>query len=237
MSTPLECIGLEDDPIAFFEKHADVGFDCAPVKGDGKLLGMVYSKDATKPCAVASVMRPLHEVPLVSADTPIAALIRSMTGEDKHFWLVLDGIEINGIVTRSDLSKLPVRLLAITKIVHLEQLITQLLRKRIPGELWKGGLTGKRVDAIEQLLTQLRASNENTDVFECMGFSDKISVLKQVNGLQVATQVLWDANGLRNQLMHGREGGDDPISVSKFLEQLNAIDNQITHYRQQEACP
>jgi CBS domain-containing protein len=227
MSTPLECIGLEDDPIAFFEKHADVGFDCAPVKGDGKLLGMVYSKDATKPCAVASVMRPLHEVPLVSADTPIAELIRSMTGEDKHFWLVLDGIEINGIVTRSDLSRLPVRLLAAARVIHLEQLLARLIRLQVEGDSWMGVLSDERRAKIESINCDLRAKNENTDALESTNFSDKLEILSKSLGRAIEAKALGGIVELRNQLLHGRDAADDSQSVAKFLDRMQRIDRHI----------
>src|SRR5690606_4275818 len=85
---------------------ANSGLDCLPVKAGGHFVGVLESPDRSERLVV-DVMEPLAEPMLVSAAMPIADFVRQLEKDKRRCWLVVEGNSIAGIVTRSDLLKLP----------------------------------------------------------------------------------------------------------------------------------
>src|SRR5690606_17648025 len=116
-------------------------FDCFPVRESpdeaSAIIGAVYRDDVGDHSSVASdVMRPLHKVPLVASADSVDRLMRDMHDSGDHHWLVLHEARIAGIVTRSDLGRLPVKLLLFMRLVHLEDLLTTRIRTDAPNDEW-----------------------------------------------------------------------------------------------------
>jgi CBS domain-containing protein len=227
MSEPLVTIGPDDDAAAFFEQRRVDGFDCAPVEQAGRIIGMVYKSDldaAGSPRRAADAMRSLDRVPIVAGTETVSSLMRVMRQSGEHFWLVLNGTEINAIVTRSDLWRLPVRMLAMCRLVHLEKLMQELIRSRTEGTAWMAVFTEDRRRKVEGVLKVSAARNEQLDLLECTSFSDKIAILGHHLGRKSEAKVLNRITRLRDQLMHGREDSDDESGITAFLDHMENID-------------
>jgi len=117
----------EDSAAAVFERHPD--FDQFPVTQDGRVIGVIERGDGEMGGPVRDHFRRLDDSMLVSAEEPLTGFI-SLLEEKPHYRLVVLGTRIAGIVTRSDLIKLPVRLVAFMAITHLEILMADLIRAR-----------------------------------------------------------------------------------------------------------
>jgi predicted transcriptional regulator len=85
-----------------------IGFDYVPVLSRKRIFGIVERKRAGNVGTVKENMRALDDSLLVSADEPLTSFVSCLRTDP--FRLVVKGTEIKGIVTRSDLIKLPVRL-------------------------------------------------------------------------------------------------------------------------------
>lgn len=237
MTYPLRTVRPEDDAAAFFKEHEALGFDCAPVVDSGRIVGMVYLADLrpggrAAGCSITrAAMRPLHEVPLVSGDEPIARFIEQMRETQEHFWLVLNGTTIDAIVTRSDLWRLPVQLLAFGRIVHLERLMHELICRHVGEDLsWLDAIGEGRRGKIEKTIERNRTRNEQLNPLESTNFSDKVEIIKKVLRRPADGSALGGINALRDQLMHAREGSDDAPGIEKFLERLARIDRLIASW-------
>lgn len=92
-------------------------------------------------------MVPLDGSLLVTAEEPLTRFVPLL--RRRPYRLVLLGTEIAGIVTRSDIIKPPVRLLAFTLVSHLEVAMTELIRARYPTD-----------EAFLDVLGTLRACNK-----------------------------------------------------------------------------
>jgi len=209
MFFPLATVGPDADPHLFFDENARAGFDCAPVRQGQHIIGMIYREDlgnAKSITTAQAAMRPLHQVPIIAATEPIISLIRKMQISNEHFWLVLDGTSIDAIVTRSDLWRLPVRLLTISRIIHLEQLLTAIIRLNCAADSWMADLTLDRQKKINSVIQSNRKNNEQLDALESTNFSDKLEILGTSLQRRDEKKELGGVIDLRNQLMHARDG-------------------------------
>ena len=110
------------------EDNALSGFDYIPVLSRKRIIGIFERKCARGDGTVRENMHALDDSLLVAADEPLTSFVPSL--KISPFRLVVKGTEIKGIVTRSDLIKLPVRLVAFTQICHLEMEMTTLIKAR-----------------------------------------------------------------------------------------------------------
>lgn len=235
MSTPLQTIAPEQDVREWFARHEGVGFDCAPVEEKRRIIGMVAvdaMKQVSGPIAAGDLMEPLPRVPMVAESETIANLIRAMRGTGRHFWLVLTGTKIDGIVTRSDLWKLPVRLLAMAMLVHVEQLITELIRRDRPSETWLAQLNKPTRLNIERRGKRKRALNENLDLIETTMFSEKVQIVRLALRNEQLAADLGELVELRNLLMHARDGDDESAGVDDLLTNMERLENVIEYANQ-----
>ncbi len=90
------------------------------------------AETADKGLAVRHVMQPLNEDCLISAETGLLSFI--VDADRAPCRLVVRGTRVDGIVSLSDLQKLPVRAALITLITHLELLMTSVIKRTFPDD-------------------------------------------------------------------------------------------------------
>lgn len=223
----------DEDIAAVLTKPELVDFDSIPVRSNGKIVGILRKGEAHPATGVVrTCMHLLDESMLISADVPLMEFINS----DILDRLVLRGTKIDGIVTRSDFLKLPVRLLAFSMVTHVETLMASVIRKAdIAEEIWTRCLSDKRQGEIRETQKKLTQQRANPDLLVHTYFSDKRRILELNRG--VAIQIIDDEaitqlkpiNELRNTVAH--TGGDvksqDPIY--DFIERLQVTQTWIQH--------
>ncbi|MEO8953486.1 MAG: CBS domain-containing protein, partial [Ktedonobacteraceae bacterium] len=114
------------DCVALFADSQFEDFDQIPIRKEHSIVGVI-----TKGCegSIQNCLHPLDESMLISAQEPLKQIIELMEWPPSYR-LVLQGGSIRGIVTRSDLLKLPVRLFAFTCVTHLELLMIDATRMK-----------------------------------------------------------------------------------------------------------
>ena len=88
-------------------------FDQIPVKSDGRVIGVLERREGLEG-TVKENMRALDDSVLVSAEQALPKFLPTLG--ICPYRLVVRGPEIGGIVTPSDIGKLPVRLMAFTLV-------------------------------------------------------------------------------------------------------------------------
>ena len=167
-------------------------------------------------------MQPLSEGIIVSADMPIADLIPQL--RESHYRLILRGSRIDGLVTQSDLIKLPVRMLLFGLISHLEMCLRELIRRRAPWPKWLALLEPKQRMAVRKQLTKLKSARFEPDPLEFTNFSDVVDVLSKLQALGPAFRD--EANRirhLRNDIAHAKTYIASAADVRQFVERFNHI--------------
>ncbi|MEO8360755.1 MAG: CBS domain-containing protein [Vicinamibacteria bacterium] len=146
-------------------------FDQFPVKENGKVVGLLLRNLVSAGKSVKEVMSPIADGLVVSADMPIGELIPRLNLCDHR--LIVRGDSIEGLVTQSDLLKLPVRLLLFALVTHLEQIMATLIGAWWPRDSWLSCLAVGRLAKVNEKEATLRGQGMNPPKIELLEFGDK----------------------------------------------------------------
>ena len=215
-------------------------FDLLPVRQNGLIVGVI--RRGTEYPSIGSVRdcKPtLGESVLISAEMPLLEYI-SIDPLDR---LVLQGINICGIVTRSDLLKLPVRLLAFSLVTHIEALMSNLIRiTGVNEQTWLPFLEengrGKKISKKQQ---QLKAKHSDPDMLEHTFFSDKqIIITRLFHSKETAIHELLteetidqlkEIKKLRNTVAHTGNDRESQDPIQDFISRLRLARAWIDTYQ------
>lgn len=204
--------GVRDDLQAVIEREDLQTFDYVPVKNGDRMVGLLHrsgDKDASAK-SVAEVMQPLHGGMLISSDSGILSYIERADEHEYTCRLVLYGDRLDGIVTLSDLQKLPVRPALFMLVTHVELLMAQWIRSSgVPDEKILSRLPEERKRRAEEEWNRLRKNNLSIDRLTATQFCDKRHLL------------------LGLDFVHGKKQKDDAENDLDDIEHL--LRNPIAH--------
>ncbi len=230
ITTPsIQGCDINDDIGEVLNNQQLLPFDLLPVRQNGHIVGVIrrgsgYPSNGS----VRDYMHSLDESVLISAEMPLLEYI-SIDPLDR---LVLQGINICGIVTRSDLLKLPVRLLAFSLVTHIEVLMSKLIRiTGVNEQTWLPFLEengrGKKISKKQQ---QLRAKHSDPDMLEHTYFSDKQVIISRLfNSKETAIHELLteeaidqlkEIKELRNTVAHTGNDIESQDPIQDFIRRL-----------------
>lgn len=201
-------------------------YDYVPVRKEGRIVS-VYDREGINPDGHVEI--PLHEGLLVSSDMPLLNFLPCMAKEP-FFRLVIYGDTIKGIVTRSDLLKLPVRILAFTYITHLERVMASIIIKKFGEEdnSWQNILTEKRQ---KELLDNQRSDEKaklNLPLLDKTEFGDKSNIVRKALGLgRDFKSDLHLLKIIRNKVTHARGYADTQEDLKNFINLLESAKHWI----------
>jgi hypothetical protein len=183
-------------------------FDYVPVTENSEVVGLLHrAAHDTEDVAgsVRDAMCNLRGDLIVSAD---ASILTYIDGAGKNpCRLVLRGFRLNGIVTLSDLQKLPVRPVIFLLVTHLELLMTQWIREHSQTDNeWLNKLRDEdRRGKVNKKWAELQANNLAIDKLTATEFADKRDVLLELRppeGKKKAKKELGRIERLRNSVAH-----------------------------------
>jgi hypothetical protein len=206
-------------------------FDQFPVRQGDATVGILLRESGHTGKTVYDAMQPLREGLIVSADMPIADLIPQL--RESHYRLILGGGRIDGLVTQSDLLKLPVRMLLFGLISHLELCLCALVRARAPWPEWLKRLESGQQKEICRRLDALKHARFEPDPLEFTNFSDVVDVLAQEpdSGDEFKAQ-LEAIRQLCNDIAHAKTYISLPDEVPEFADRFTHIrgsTNRVSH--------
>lgn len=154
-------------------------FDFAPVYRDGRLLGRVAREDLVGASRVGDALQPLAGSYIVSASSPMRELLRWLSSDP---WLLtVDGRDISGVVTPSDLNRQASRTYLYMLVVDLELTLAAAIRDHFEDQAVAMELVGNtaRVE-IEKLATEARNSNLDPDLVSFMNLSNLLHIAGKI---------------------------------------------------------
>jgi CBS domain-containing protein len=203
---------------------AQPDFDRFPVRHADRTIGLLVRGDYPSRL-VRDAMLPLSEELIVSADMAIAELIPRM--RTLPYRLILRGDRIDGLVTESDLLKLPVRIVVFGLLTHLETVMADLVSTHWPGDAWMTALGhGRRVKLLEKE-SALRQRGLNPPRIELTEFADKRDLCKRLlaTGRRRFDREMDGLRNLRDQLAHAAtfvNDADSSTGIGSFVDQWDA---------------
>jgi CBS domain-containing protein len=219
-------------------EHLDL--DHFPVTEGGRVLGVLSRQE---PPTHNPDLRPVREVMqavttamIVGRSDPLTTVIENMS-DGPNFRLVLEVGMIRGIVTLSDLGRLPARALVFSRITHLEMLLGAFIRARCGADdaCWMSKLSPGRRERIEVKYQELKSGHQNLDRVSAAQFCDK-RVATIGLGLAVPESganpkdMLETFERLRDQIAHAMSGfaeGERARDTARAVRELGLYISSI----------
>jgi hypothetical protein len=183
--------------------------------------------------SVSSFYLPIAEEYLIGAD---ASILDFVLQADSHpCQLVVSGAQIVGLVTLSDLQRLPVRAALFALITGFEMSMTDFIKAALPHEkAWMALLKSTRVEKIQQQIARADAKDAFVDALLYTQFCDKAEILKQSVSVDMSNlafeRLLRDFEALRNNLAHANEyaaSPDEAKHVCSLVRELVKMRREI----------
>lgn len=155
---------------------------------------------------------------LIADTTPLIDVF-PLLREEPHRLFVLYGNQIRGIITISDLQKIPVRIFLFGLISILEMKVTQIIRNRYKNETWEQKITYDRLKPAKKLHERQKLINENIELLDCLMLFDKNTIILKTN--DVIDKLGYSKNNLKKifgRILNLR----DTIAHSRDLTNLNS---------------
>ena len=223
----------------FVESRND-DFDFYPVTDAGRIVGILEASSLTPTervggFRIADKMKRLSEDNLIGHDASILDFIRQM--EERPCCLVIRGSEITGIVTTSDVQRLPVRAVLFAMVTRLEMAMTQVIRdKRLSDEDLLSRLSPERKKKLLDEIKQTRRDDRFVDLLLFMQFSDKQTIIKKLSLLPPKVpktkfdRQLNRIRELRDALAHANEFASTRQSAEVLCRTVLIIDQWLEYF-------
>ena len=179
---------------------------------------------------VSDYMKPLSEENLIGADASILTFVRG--ADDHRCCLVVAGRTINGLVSISDLQKLPVRAALFAMVTHFEIVMAASIREEFEQtEHAILRLSPERQTRVSEKCARAKRQEAFIDALLYTDFSDKVTIIKKranfpwsKTGFQSELEQIQE---LRNQLAHASEYAATRADAIRVCETVRLIDKWI----------
>lgn len=203
------------------------GIDQIPVKRGDVIVAVIERPD--DPALPGGDIQPraLEESILIAADEPISRFLK--IAEKSPYRLVVNGGGIGGIVTRSDLLKLPVRIFLFTLITHLETVMANLIARELPDDDdWLDLLSESRRENVLRKAGSARAVRLDPALLEFADFCDKRTVVRKHRQPGKGFEAdLKKVEELRNTLAHAGDYAANDHQLKELIHLVNRAEHWI----------
>ena len=201
------------------------------------LLDIVSIK--TEECphgAVKDWMLPISENVLIGTD---ASILDFVLGADRQrFRLVVSGTEISGLVSLSDLQKLPVRAVLFGTITHCEITMASAIRREfLDSEDWLDRLTDDRQSKIREEIGTSIGEDGFVNRLLFTQFGDKARIIRKSPRFEWSREKFKKEMGrvekLRNWIAHANDYASTPAAaagVCRTMRELGKWVDRLTQW-------
>lgn len=222
-------------------------FSQAPATRAGEVVGVVDINRKFTGETVEGWMTPLSVSTVISSHTSLREVIRLLAQSENRYRLLIGTNGIAGMVTRSDLDKLPVRLLLFSYVTHLESVLAEVIGKRASGDDWlelldewdsslgelatgqgSSAVGTKAINALRGQQAKYASDDIVPSLIEVTTFPQKwIVVCKLLNlGEPFATDMARVQKDLRNKVAHTKS----LVASDVHLQDLNGLLSLCDHW-------
>jgi hypothetical protein len=225
---------LENETFAeVVPRNRPLGFDFLPVldQTSSRIVGLIeiapFMHGAVPDARIGTVMHPLSEENLLGADASILVFIRD--ADHQKCRLIVSGHEISGLVSLSDLQRLPVRVTLFGLITYLEILMTDVIRQQFNGgDGWLDRISeGRR----QKLLAEIAKARSNEPLIDALLFTqfiDKVNIIWKSGRFSVAKNQFEShfkkIQSLRDRLAHANDYAASPDAAIDTCKTVRLID-------------
>lgn len=208
-------------------------FDQIPVEENGKIIG-VFEHRKNNTGLVSNQIRRLDDSILVSSEESLSDFL-PVLAQSPFYRLVIKGSKISGIITRSDVLKLPVRLFGFALVTNLELLMIEIIQKKIPNnEEWLSLISSKRQTRVKDKKTNYESKHLDLSLIELTDFCDKRDILKKHLKLpgSFSKELKKIEDVLRNPIAHATTFVPTVIKLEEFVNYIQSAQKWIHELHQ-----
>ncbi|MBX6743930.1 MAG: hypothetical protein IRY87_17995 [Acetobacteraceae bacterium] len=206
-----------DEPVGAVLARNREDYDFFPVTDGGvgaeeRIVGLLdvasLRAEASPDGTAGQRMRPLCDHTLIGADASILAFLRD--ADTKPCRLLVSGLRIEGLVSLSDIQKLPVRAALFALITQAEMTMADAIRREFEGSSeWRARLSPDRREKLDGEITEAHAADRWVDDLLFTQFKDKVTILMRSPRFAFSKRAfereMDAARKLRDNLAHANE--------------------------------
>lgn len=220
-------------------QHNPEDFDFLPVVDEThRFAGMFHAAAHRGRRTLGTVWQcyvPLSEDYLLGADASILEFV--LDADEKQCRLVISGTKVVGLVSLSDLQRLPVRAALFALITGLEMTMADLIRMRYPeSQHWMRVLTSGRQAKIEEERKKAKSDDGYVDTLLFTQFCDKREILTrelaEPEG-RALSATLESIEALRNSVAHANEYASSPAEAKNVCKIARELLHLTDHFQDQ----
>ena len=219
-------------------------YDYLPVVRSSQVIGVLGTRSAEEhdgpTVQVRDCYQPLDEHHLLGAD---ASILKFVLQADCHpYRFVVSGERITGLVTVSDLQRLPVRMTLFALLTGFEMTLIEAIKRRFPeDEDWLSLLHPAQQIRVKRAIRRAKASDHFVHGLYATNFSHKELIVQQFacfdyGGERLKTE-LCEIRRLRNRIAHADNFALAPEQANKacrVARNLLALREQLCSWLRQE---
>lgn len=207
-----------------------LGFDHLPVvdEKNGIVGCLTPSLAIADSELIMDRMEPLREHATVGEECDIVSFIEGLHKQPYWFTVGRDGI--SGLVTWSDIQKLPARIALFALVTQLELLMTERIEEIHPDEAWMALLSKSRLNRTRSKIDTARERDSLIAPLHYTDFCDKRDILRKRYGGKSFVSSMRKIEDLRNSLAHASEyaaGKHLAQDVSKIVSKTSEVIEMI----------
>ncbi len=210
------------------EKLRREGFDQAPARRDGQLIGYVITEELVSTYGEPPLVHPLDASVVVSAHASVLDVMEGFL-DQLSLVFVVDRHEVTGFITPSDLNKHPARAHFYLLLADLEMALAQLVRAKYLDQEAAVRLVNDRLEQnkIRRRYRKDRLNGVDVDLVTGMDLSHLLQIVGATEGLRrtfgapdLETWNAWTSAlpELRNSVMH---------AVIEFLKRDRTVSDLV----------
>jgi predicted transcriptional regulator len=192
----------------------EANIDSAPIR-DSPIQRYVTRSDlktASPDARVTNGAVPIRVTHLVTRDMGLASVLDLLV--DRDFLFVLEQGSVAGIVTQSDVQRVPVNMMVLALILAAEAGLDVLIEAAYGREGWLDQLTDNRRSELEKRYSERLARNSETGKIDLLMLEDRLRLIARRKELRVSLGFSrsefddWSEalKRTRDELAHGRRG-------------------------------
>ena len=198
------------------------------------LIELVRFIDGSAPSIgpVRPHMRPLSEEMLLGGDAGILTFVRD--ADRLPFRFVVSGREISGLVSLSDLQRLPVRAVLFAIVTHLEIVMADVIRMEFKAtDKWLERLPEGRRNHIYCGIEKAKKADAFVESLLFTQFADKVTIIRKSPHLPLQKEKfksdLRQIQSLRDNLAHANNYAATRDDARKICATVRLIDKWAEH--------
>lgn len=221
------------------ERMAENNFDVAPVDEDPiwRFVSRAELEESLGDTPVTAAAHPIDTSRVVTADLGLAATLDLLA--ERGFLFVIDGGSVCGLITLSDLQRVPVSMMVLAIVLATEAGLNQLILAHYGSPGFFRHLSDGRREILLKRYEELRCQNLDTDPIDVLSLEDRLRLVGRVarfwKGLGFPSHNRYESwadqlKQLRNSLAHGRTILDhepDPCEALALVHEVRAFAERV----------